>query len=284
MRMFEISAPEMIQAKHGAQARDAWTICDTLSELIDAPKYCATAGSRSWAGGTTQEAEAWARNGKPELVALSDAIMAKLESAVEAIVTPKRRTIDDMAGSVPNIPAFIAGLPCAMRRTIRDESNHTPLCAMVDIGASAAITKDVMTARGAAILALVRMLSARRAIELYAATTNGQLFGRAKGARYLVAPLDSAPLDTGRAAFVLCDPAAPRALFYPRTIDFDDGPWPYFRGALSVSEMVAVFKQAFPGKELLCIPGARRDDTLISNPEAWVLEKLRQYGEHMEQD
>lgn len=262
--------------------KDYWRIFDTVSELADASfnRSVASMGGARWAGGSEAQAQAWARDGKVSLVAQSDALMSKLEAQAESVITPASVIVSDVSGSVANVPAYLAGHPLAMRRRARVHNERAPVCVIVDTAVSSAIGHETILKRGAAILAFVRLLSVRRPLELY----SGVAGNNGDGAAYLFTRIDTAPLDLAHAAYLLCDPSATRTLGYCRQPSGYDGRWPYKRGALDVDAFKAVASQAFPHlQEFVAIPGLHLYDKLVTDPLAWILEKLAEFGEGADQ-
>ena len=140
---------------------------DSLDALAD---YAAggtfrNSGGDAWAGATLNEALRFTRDGDPRLVAQSDGLLRKFESLT--FPTNRRQWLAAEAGHVPNVPAFIAGHPPSMRRRAKREHDAAPVPVYVDLFLSAAFNADAAMARGAAVLALVRVLAAHRAVTLY---------------------------------------------------------------------------------------------------------------------
>lgn len=265
-------------------ATDHWRIFDGPSELasMGANEFWRERGGR-WYGGTGAQARAWARNGKPDEVAASDALMTALEAQAELIVTRSHSIISDVAGMVPNVPAFLAGQPLAMRRRQRDHSERAPVAVIVDTTISAGVSHETLQKRGAAILAFVRLLSARRAVELYAGVGVGTDSYRG-GAAYVMTRIDTAPLDLARAAFMLCHTSATRLLGYGAAKGFN-GHWPYGRDALNVVAWREVAAQAFPHcTDIVAVPGLHLFDPLLRDPTAWILARLAEFGEQGDEE
>jgi hypothetical protein len=107
--------------------------------------------ARSWTGGHDwRESVRVAQTGDLSGVAKSDALLAKMEQY--ALPTSRREWRDDVCGSIPNVPAFIAGHPLSMRRRARSENEASPIAIVADLSTSAGISADDLSRRGAAIL------------------------------------------------------------------------------------------------------------------------------------
>src|SRR6266699_6056288 len=142
-------------------------------------------------------------------VAASDKLLAEMESLVP--VSKSWRPHDSVIGMCPNVPQYLAGNPYNMRLKRRCTTVTAPLAVFVELVASAGITAQTCLKRGAAMLALVRMLANLRPVELWCAIAIGQRNSRSS----LCVRLDTAPLDLARAAHVLTHPSVFRALGYP---------------------------------------------------------------------
>ena len=138
-----------------------------LAEFVRANPSKYRAHDTGWAGGTLTEALERTHHGDMALVAPSEALLAKFEALT--FQTPRREWRNEVSGHVANVPAYLAGHPAAMRRRIRAPSEIAPVTVFVDLFASASFTNGEILTRGAAVLALVRVLAAVRPIELYVA-------------------------------------------------------------------------------------------------------------------
>lgn len=150
-----------------------------------------------------------ARAGDSARVALSDAMMARLEDAV-GFDARRWRAVDCVAGGAPNVSAYLAGSPMAMRRRVRTMDAAAPLTIAVEMTISAAADAATIARRGAAALALARIAAGSRPVTLWG------IYGAKSGddhAAYAVR-IETAPLDVARAAWLLCSPeSARRAAF-----------------------------------------------------------------------
>lgn len=265
-------------------SRDTWVLFNSTSELAAADIERSHERRDHWRGGSGTEAREYARTGNVEDVPASDAIMSKLEQQAEHIVTRSSLIISDVCGATPNVPAYLAGQPLAMRRRKREHTERAPVCVIYDTTVSAGVSHADMRARGAAVLAFVRLLSARRAVELWAGTGLGT-DERPAGAVYCFTRIDTAPLDLARASYMLAHPLATRTLGYGVcTYHGANGHWPYNRDGLNSESFAAVARQAFPHlQEFVAIPGMHMNDKLVHAPVAWILERLAEFGEQGEE-
>lgn len=243
---------------------------DALADYAAVPGGYRSSGGDAWAGGTFAEALNWTRNGDASYVARSDALMEKFER--REFLTSRREWRNDVAGFVPNVPAYIAGLPQAMRRRPRRLAPAAPITVYVDLFLSAAFDARAAMTRGAAVLALVRILAAARPINLYVGYATAESFGRITCP---IVRINTTPLDLSHAAYTMCSTSFIRhiglAVFERMSPGSHKQSWPPFRGDLR--EVVA---RAFdPGTELLLVPGGIIS-TIVRDPEEWIAEKLRE--------
>ena len=233
-------------------------------------------GSDSWAGQSYEQAWRYAREGDLSAVAASDALLDKMEAY--GLATVKAQWVDDVAGATPNVQAYVAGVPLTMRRRTKAASNAAPLAIIVDLATSAFINVEQARKRGVAILALVRALSQRRPVELWACS--GLDADGCKNACFLTVRIDTAPLDLARAAYCLTNVGFPRRILYGLASgEFGfNGHWPFGRGRLSRSEMEACLAPAFQHvTQTLCIPGAHMSNEALDNPEAWLAKEIAEH-------
>jgi hypothetical protein len=230
------------------------------------------AGGMGW-----REAFDAARNGHAEGVAESDAYLAQLEN--EFHVPTARRTVrDDVTGAVPNVPAFIAGQPLTMRRRIVTENEYAPIAVVVNPSAAANITAGEYRRRGAAVLALVRALASRRPVELWLAYSIDRA-SKAETTNWLLAPIDTAPLDVSRAAFLLAHPACLRRMFFAAVSGdaMKSGLRCAYRNPTVARDYYphAVRRLMSHVSEVVTVPRANKGDLIIADPLAWLREHVK---------
>jgi hypothetical protein len=288
IREFTLDTPESVRkALHiKAETQDHFVLADSLADLgREAPSLAPTnAQERNssdlyWYGGVTfDQACQLAIHGDVKLVEKSDALLAKFERY--AFETAGKGWRNDVTGGLPDVPAFIAGHPLNMRRRTRLDSAAAPIAIIVDTTISAAINAETIMRRGAAILALVRILAGRRPVELWAVS---QVDANDKGCATVGARINTTPLDLGTAAFALTHPAFPRRLCYgiARKHGFT-GSWPYHRSmGESRDFMVDMLRPAMPHMaECLFMPGMHVKDQAADEPELWIEQKLAELMPH----
>ena len=258
---------------------DEYLFCDEPSELSETyeryhAKHRDASYMRDWYGGLgTCEGLRRAQSGDNALVAASDALISKLEDQI--IHSKKWRNIDDVVGSLPNVPAYLAGYPCAMRRRIRVDRDDAPLCIFIDLTSSGGIDARKVLARGTAVLALARMLIEHRAVTLWAGIALG---GGRVGSSTVAWRIDTAPLDLARAAHLLCAPIMSRGVGYELSYAAhgSSGSWPL--GSYEKHKASAQGRlQAVMGCEICYVPPIYLTDALVNDPLGWIKRELARY-------
>jgi hypothetical protein len=266
-------------------AIDKITLCDAqgMAEMLEryqAPveSYCSAAAYRVVHDGM--------RHGSPELSVLADKFLTKFED--EIFTSPANRVTDDVIGAVPNVGAYLAGNPMNMRRKVRTASETAPLAIFLELTGSAGVSSPQMVQRGSAMLALARLLTNTRPVELWTLTTYG-----AHGLLQMIAcKIDTAPLDTARASFQLCGPYM-NSVFHTvsneesqhaRNGRSQNNGWAYGVPDLERKWSGEILRRIIhPGMTLVHMPAVSAHDPSVNNPEQWVRDMLRQYSGRQEE-
>lgn len=234
--------------------------------------------SGSWYGkGTLHQAARMIRDGDLSAVPDCDKIMQELDGNV--FVSRQYRVVNDVCGATPDVPAYIAGLPTAMRRRVRQSNVTAPLAVFVDLTTSGGIEASVVRKRGVAILALVRLLSNFRPVEAWAMVG----LGCPGHADFVAVRLDTAPLDLARAAHVLTSTMVARGIGYSlaHELSTGGGAWPYGEYEPKAQRVhgAAIFKRVVhPGSDVLFVPPLYLTDQSVTAPVQWIKENLAKYG------
>jgi hypothetical protein len=236
---------------------------------------------RKWAGGMTYSDAARAiAHGDMAGVEASDRLLSAFEADMHP--TPTWRTFGTVAGGAPNVGAYLAGSPVAMRQRRRVVDAAAPLTVFVDTVSSGGIEAEDLRKRGVAVLALVRALSNVRPVTVYAVAAM-QHHGCANS--WIAVSLDQ-PLDLARAAFALAHPAFARALMYeagPRLHGKEANGSLHWAFA-DVNKYRAVARdrwaalvQAAP-EDCLYLAPPHMDDAAIRDGAQWVRDTLAKHG------
>ena len=274
MRIFTLPVPAVV-ADHTKKKglKTHYVMADSMSALADmAQARGQQSGARSeWSGSLDlTEAAQMARAGDMARVAKSDALLTRFERFSFSRASKAWRR--DVAGNVPNVPAMLAGAPATMRRRVKLQADGAPIAILVDLTTSGNIETDAIERRGAAILALTRVLASRRPVELWAGAIVGADADQNGVAMF--ARIDTAPLDLAHAAFAMVSPAFTRQLLYSlaRGAYGFEGAWPYGRsGDASRLFLADIMRPALPHvADVLAIPAAHSNDKISKNPESWI--------------
>jgi hypothetical protein len=247
-----LTASRMMEHRHA----DDWTNYKTTAQAIDMISAGDSAG-----------------------LAHSDELLEKLEHLLQ-IKSSRYRMVDDVAGSLPNIPAYLAGHPMAMRRRQKTAMEQAPLTVTVDLTCSQGINVLDLQKRGACILAFVRAMAARRAVRLYFAVSGRT--DTSNNGMHLLCPIDTTPLDVARAGYFLANPALPRALGYRLATalmgqSYHGSSFNYGDMKLHRETQAAIYKSIL-GDEVFSIPPVISTDDSLKDPEAWLAKYLAIYG------
>src|ERR1044072_43451 len=248
-----LPAIEAVRARHPG-ARDHFLICDMpgFADAADRVPTTHRGDGGAWFGGKTfAESLDNVRRGDLSGVPVADQYLTAMESHV--FVSRQFRVFDDVVGGVPNVPAYIAGIPQNMRRRVRQPTSTAPLTVFVNLTSSAIISARDLYQRGAAILALVRLLPNVRAVELWGVMG----MGASRTGNYVAVRLDTAPLDLARAAHVLTHTSVARGLGYgiAQSRFNAQGMWPYNDVEMSRRHGAEILSRVtYPGAGVLLIP------------------------------
>lgn len=292
MNAFDLPAIDAIRARAGLhRAVDQFLIGDmtqTAERFAAMPtdqqsrRNC-TADS-NWTGGLSyDDSLRRVQEGCNDAASRSDAYLSKLEA--RDFVSRKFVTVAAVAGGLPCVPAMLAGHPLAMRQRRRQMTDSAPLAIIVDVASSGSIRAEKLEKRGAAITALVRMLSAIRPISLYVGCS--VTLGGTKNATHVFCRMDTAPIDLARTAHMLTHASVSRSMFYGtayRRAGADKHAsslhWPYAAGPeLIRAHAHEILSRAIPeATESLYIGAAFERDECIDQPERWLQTMLERHG------
>jgi hypothetical protein len=283
IQIFSLNGTEAVLHEQ-RRAKEHFVLCDLpgLAEFADrlpSEKRAANEAREDWYGGMTYERSlAAVRRGDIAGVAASDKLLGEMESLVP--VSQSWRTVDSVVGMCPNVPQYLSGSPYSMRLKRRCATATAPLSVFVELVASAGIDAATCLKRGAAILAMVRMLANLRPVELWCVIAIGQRNLRSS----LCVRLDTAPLDLARAAHMLTHPSVFRALGY-KSLEHEfygsgwNGQWAFGDHALHVRTAAESYKRVLnPSSDVLFIPPVHLTDLYLTEPAKWLRAMVAQYG------
>jgi hypothetical protein len=267
------------------RAKENFVLCDLpgfveFASRVPSEKRAASERRKAWYGGMSYEQSTEAvRSGDLTGVAASDKLLAEMESLVP--VSKSWRTVDSVVGMCPNVPQYLAGNPYNMRLKRRCATVTAPLSIFVELVASAGIKAETCLKRGAAMLALVRMLANLRPVELWCVVAIGQKNSRSS----LCVRLDTAPLDLARAAHMLTHPSVFRALGY-KSLEHEfyrligwKGHWAFGDHGLHVRTAAESYRRVLnPGSDVLFIPPVHLTDQYLTEPASWLRTMIARHG------
>jgi hypothetical protein len=239
-------------------------------------------GREDWFGGSWITALEKARDGDLTLAGATSPLMERFERL--ALQTQGSAWVNDVAGSCANVPAFVAGQPLSMRRRVKVEKEMAPIVVFVDLFVSCGFKPEQIKKRGIAALALARILSMKRPVELWvgASTVSD------KRDRYM-APLvriDTAPMDLSHAAFAIISPLFTRRIQFAIMRAMGPSLQNLSPSTNARTAPTAAMATAFPDAEMLIVPplvgSPKTGDALAwTDPEQWILQQIERAAPEM---
>jgi hypothetical protein len=135
--------------------------------------------------------------------------------------------------------------------------------------------------RGSVIFALTRMLAARRPVELWVTSAGGN---NRDEMGCVLTKINTTPMDLATAGYVLGHAAFVRAVCFPveRAQYSFNGGWAFNNYAFYAKHIKELYSPLFPHvTDMLFIPGRHSRDASVTDPEAWLADKLRTYAPGM---
>lgn len=248
---------------------------DSIEDFARAAEPLSNAGASSWYGNISyKQAVELSLKGDDSYVKLADSFMDKLD--VELPETKAFHVKHSPFGGRVNMGDWLADSPTPMRRRVRSSAEINPIKIVVSTTCSAGVDGEVMTKRGAAILALLLKLQTVRPVQLYLLT---ELDGEC-GWHHQLIRIESQPLHVGIAAFGLCHVGFARQLTYTfaREKDGSRGSWPdgYSYGRKNESYTKLLRERIGLAPDDIVIGSAHiGEEKLIEQPVAWIEDQLR---------
>ncbi len=179
---------------------------------------------------TTAKAERRIHTGDNAMVAASEKLMTMIEATSPEGVG-QIGVVRAVAGGFPDVPALLAGSPLAMRQRRRRHALAS-LRIVVNVASSAGISDSLLERRGAATLALLRLLeTAGHPVELWVMHGIAGDAQRCKGGAFTFVRMETGPVDLARSAWALGSSEFSRHVLYnANTTHLNDpglSPWPW---------------------------------------------------------
>lgn len=185
------------------------------------------------------------------------------------------------AGSL-DVSAYAAGLPRMIRRRVRVEDDAAPLHIVVAVNSASNVTTRQLVRRGAAIAALVDVLSADRPVTLWASAV-----GKAYPCNAAFAVrLETSPISIAQVAFVLADPNFGRKIGFAARAAIDEGrargtDYPAVGDSgdgKAVGGRIMARLIGCPVEDTVYLPRPAGNDKLLDKPKEWLADMLKTYG------
>jgi hypothetical protein len=178
--------------------------CDQLPERIKN-----TRGDKSWSGETWTESICRASNGgSVDCVQYAQEFIDRIQASLPETAT--HRWALEHVGAFPCVPAFLSGEPENMWAPADMPTETAPIRIYASVCCSCSVDWEAMQRRGAAILALVLIVSRTRPVELYTYSDWAEHDDR--GDTVLSIRLPSHPMMVSEVAWALTAPALMRNL------------------------------------------------------------------------
>jgi hypothetical protein len=243
----------------------------------------APGGDSSWrlGGLTRQELDDGLNQGSLKHVDQVDALMSQFKTLT--IQSRRYEIRPSVAGGAVNVGAYIAGQPMHMRRYERVLSGQAPLTVVANLMASESVSSNQMRARGATILAFVRIMAAIRPVTLYV-MGGGFVIPSPKTAIYYIVKLDTCPIDLARAAHIFCESGVTRCGIMGVIYAMGNATpgamgWPYRSRNLITKHLTqALFSRFLPEAEYVYVPAYHQADAIATAPELWIKSMIEQYA------
>lgn len=256
--------PEILRVRPAAV--DTFMLCD-MGGLVE--KARSTRGHTlhmSWT-----DAVSLLERGNPKLTDKADAFMSKFEDDI--FLGQGWNTTDEVVGALPNVPAYLAGHPQNMRLRRKITANRGTLCVFFELTGSSG-SLNSRHERGAAMLALIRLLTNTRPVEFWTLTT----LGMRNTMNMVACRMDTTPLDVARSAAMLMDNTCLEVTCEVNRRLLGGGSWSYGEMELERKWTGEALRRVIqPSSEILFIPATYLSDNMWS-PEQWVRDMLKKYG------
>lgn len=174
----------------------------------------------SWTGGDkAEEVHRKLDQGDTKYVAEAEAAIAEIMSGLH-LEALRNEWEDAVAGCIPNVPAFCAGVPLTMRRKHIVVTEISPIKIFVSLTSSGGVNTATLTRRGVCLLALVIALTRVRPVELWTfnAIDMDSGFGRSSSGGWQpivdLVKLPTQPIDVGLISYILVNMSFTRGLGY----------------------------------------------------------------------
>lgn len=251
-------------------------------------QFCGYVATDHWIGGafTPERALECATGGVLDNVPLIVEERRKAEKLDVQVLFPTWEA--DIAGAFPDVPAFLAGDPQAMRRMANQVSDTRPIRIFVGMASSCTFSHVQLARRGALVSALALQLSKTRTVDIYAINSGEKSFSRGALAgqsfAWSVMVKMPKPVSASDLSYWLCHQASVRGLLYSVERAFS-GPlsWPSSLGSMNAyhtPEGIAAHAKIWgAGESDIVVPfpmaHSVEETEIMAKPETWLKNTLQ---------
>jgi hypothetical protein len=207
----------------------------------------------------------------------SDLVEQYMHEVMQNLPSFSRQWTMDVAGHMPNVPAFLAGDPASMWNIHTEQSDNTPLRIWVNTLPSAANTAEQIYMRGAAICALALILQQKRSvvrISPYADLGAGDTETGSMCSYDLTMPLSTSEL----LAALADDSTRILSYFVNRATNYTGSGWVLGHCPTQSNYSDALCKKHLnAGSDDIVVPAIHGKDVLLKDPIAWIRHRLEPY-------
>ena len=139
-------------------------------------------------------------NGDEAYAAMADKLLDQLQDLSEGM--PVREWTASPIGAYPIVPEVLSGMPACMR-ILSPSGELTPVKVVISSTSSGAVSKETMTKRGVAVLALIQKLQVIRPVELYILVEGND--EHVRDDLFQMIRVDTKPLSVAHACFALAN-------------------------------------------------------------------------------
>lgn len=182
----------------------------SVTDLVTECKKILRNSSMSWSNeNSLDHTYQKSLNGDLSAVPSAEKILEKLLSD---IAISRQDWQNDIAGVMPDVPAFLAGMPENMRARVQRPTNNSDIRVFINMATSSMVKPEQVLKRGIVTLALVLQLQKFRQVELF-------IYGVNNSEKDIcsVVKVQSNPIQLSEAAYVLTSSSFRRRL----TLDFE---------------------------------------------------------------
>ena len=203
-------------------------------------------------------------------VSRSSAMLSKLEDSI-SFESHRAKRVMSVAGYKPNVPAYLAGNPRSMWKRQQVKTESAPLTVLFDLSVSANVGSDIIERRGAAVMALVRALSATRPVKLVLCSgINVRLNDNDKSRDVVLALVqETNPMDLVRLSWAMQSAEFYRRFCFAASIKLAGHNktgslrWLTNRGSQHSKALMSVLRQSTMSDECILIEGLNSESSEI---------------------